>query len=162
MSGKNRTSPEKIGPLVHPDMSSKYGTGLNLGTLPMCPNITIRVNGAWIKRYCILCSKTYNTLHRCHNFRAGSRQAARAPRICERRLLFFCWYGRYLNNLQFFVSLTQSKLSWKPFVRRGWGWSHVHVCDATFSNIFWRTTSGYHVNINYPRNAGMCWSLLKA
>ena len=30
MSGKNRTSPEKIGPLVHPDMSGKYGTGPNL------------------------------------------------------------------------------------------------------------------------------------
>ena len=27
MSGKNRTSPEKIGPLIHPDMSGKYGTG---------------------------------------------------------------------------------------------------------------------------------------
>ena len=30
MSGKNRTSPEKIRPLVHPDMSGKYGTGPNL------------------------------------------------------------------------------------------------------------------------------------
>ena len=30
MSGKNRTSPVKIGPLVHSDMSRKYGTGLNL------------------------------------------------------------------------------------------------------------------------------------
>ena len=27
----------------------EYGTGLNLGTLPMCPNITMQVNGAWIK-----------------------------------------------------------------------------------------------------------------
>ena len=27
---KNRTSPEKIGPLVHPDMSGKYGAGPNL------------------------------------------------------------------------------------------------------------------------------------
>ena len=30
MSGKNRTSPEEIRPLVYPDMSGKYGTGLNL------------------------------------------------------------------------------------------------------------------------------------
>ena len=30
MSGKNRTSPEKIGPLVHPDMSGKYQTSPNL------------------------------------------------------------------------------------------------------------------------------------
>ena len=35
MSRKNRTSPEKIGPLVHSDMSGKYETGLNL-TTPRC------------------------------------------------------------------------------------------------------------------------------
>ena len=32
MSGKNRTSTEKIGPLVHLDMSEKCGIGLNLLT----------------------------------------------------------------------------------------------------------------------------------
>ena len=56
------------------------------GTLPMCQNTTTRVNGAWIKRYCVLCSKTYNPLHRCHNFPAGSRQATRGARICETSL----------------------------------------------------------------------------
>ena len=45
------------------------------------------VNGAWVKRYCVLCSKTYNTLHSCHNFPADSRQAARDARICETSLL---------------------------------------------------------------------------
>ena len=30
--------------------------------------------------------KTYNTLHSCHNFPAGSRQAARGARICETSL----------------------------------------------------------------------------
>ena len=49
----------------------------------MCQNTTVRVNGAWAKRYCPLCSKTYNTLHSCHNFPAGSRQAAKGARICE-------------------------------------------------------------------------------
>ena len=53
----------------------------------MCQNTTMRVNGAWIKRCCVLCSKTYNTLHSCHNFPAGSRQAARGARICETSLL---------------------------------------------------------------------------
>ena len=43
----------------------------------MCQNTTMRVNGAWIKRYCVLCSKTYNILHSCHNFPAGLRQTAR-------------------------------------------------------------------------------------
>ena len=57
------------------------------GTLPMCQNTTMRVNEAWIKRYCVLCSKTYNTLHSCHNFPAGSRQAAMGARICETSLL---------------------------------------------------------------------------
>ena len=56
-------------------------------TLPMCQNTTMRVNGAWIKRYCVLCSKTYNTLHSCHNFPAGLQQAARDARICETSLL---------------------------------------------------------------------------
>ena len=46
----------------------------------MCQNTTMRVNGAWIKRYCVLCSRTYNTC--CHNFPVGSRQAARVARIC--------------------------------------------------------------------------------
>ena len=32
------------------------------GTLSMCQNTTMRVNGAWIKRYCVLCkNKKYNT-----------------------------------------------------------------------------------------------------
>ena len=44
--------------------------------------------GKWIKRYCILCSKTYNTLHSCHNFPAGSQQAARGAGICETSLLW--------------------------------------------------------------------------
>ena len=50
-------------------------------------NLTlIRVNGAWIKRYSILCSKTYNTLHSCHNFPVGLRQATMGARICETSL----------------------------------------------------------------------------
>ena len=56
--------------------------------LLICQNATMRVNGAWIKRYCALCSKTYNTLHSCHNFPGGSRQAARGARICETGLFY--------------------------------------------------------------------------
>ena len=57
------------------------------GTLPMYKNTTMQVNGAWIKIYCVLCSKTYNTLHSCHNFPVGSRQATSGTRICETSLL---------------------------------------------------------------------------
>ena len=56
------------------------------GRLPMCQNTTMQVNGAWIKKYCVLCSEAYNTLHSCHKFPAGSRQATRGARICEMSL----------------------------------------------------------------------------
>ena len=55
--------------------------------LLMCQNTTVRVYGAWIKMYCALCSKTYNTLHSCDYFPVGSRQANRDARICEMSLL---------------------------------------------------------------------------
>ena len=35
-------------------------------------------------------TKTYNTLHSCHNFPAGSRQAAMGARICEMSILQAC------------------------------------------------------------------------
>ena len=53
----------------------------------MCQNTTMWVNGALIKRYCVLCSKTYSTLHSCNNFPVDSQQAARGARICETSLL---------------------------------------------------------------------------
>ena len=31
------------------------------GMLLMCQNTTMQVNGAWIKRCCVLCSKPYNS-----------------------------------------------------------------------------------------------------
>ena len=71
-------------------------------TLPVCQNTTMRVNGAWIKRYCVLCPKTYATLHSCHNFPAGSRQAARVARICETSLIicYTVWPTIYAPALQ--------------------------------------------------------------
>ena len=63
-------------------------------------NATMRVNGAWIKRYCISCSKTYNTLHSCHNFPAGSRQAASGARICETSLLQLANIGEWFVTFQ--------------------------------------------------------------
>ena len=64
------------------------------GMLPMCQNTTMWVNGAWIKRFCILCLKkqTYNALPSCHNFPAGSRQAAKGAHICETSLLQWSFY----------------------------------------------------------------------
>ena len=53
------------------------------GTLLMCQNTTMRVNGPWIERYCVLCT---NTMHSCHNFPAGSRQVARGACICEKSI----------------------------------------------------------------------------
>ena len=65
----------------------------------MCQNTIMRVNGACIKIYCVLCSKTYNTLQSCHNFPAGSWQAARGTRICETSLLWVAFISDLLSNL---------------------------------------------------------------
>ena len=46
---------------------------------------------------------TYNTLHSCHNFPAGSRQAARGARICEMSLLALGKLDTILK-LQFSIS----------------------------------------------------------
>ena len=54
----------------------------------MCQNTTMRVHGALIKRYCVLCSKECTTLHSCHNFPAGPLQATRGARICETSILY--------------------------------------------------------------------------
>ena len=67
---------------------NKFDYEIIEGTLPMCQSTTMPVNGAWIKRYCILCSETINTLHSCHNFPAGSQQVANGARICETSLLW--------------------------------------------------------------------------
>ena len=85
-------------------------------TLPMCPNITMWVNGAWIKRYGVLCSKTYNTFHSCHNFPAGSRQAARDARICEtslfyvsgKRPILLSWFDPHFKRFRYVYILYAS------------------------------------------------------
>ena len=84
------------------------------GTLPMCQNATMRVNGAWTKRYCVLCSKTFNTLHSCQNFPAGSRQAARGARICETSLFVAGWVVTFLfqNILTFKCSRHVRHTTW--------------------------------------------------
>ena len=88
----------------------------------MCQNTAMPVYGAWIKRYCVLCLKTYNTLHSCHNFPAGSRQAARGVCICEISLFHPTFYnvcnylsvlGLKLNHVSkkgcvYYISLLQS------------------------------------------------------
>ena len=104
------------------------------GKLPMCQNTTMWVNEAWIKRYSVLCSKTYNTLHSCHNFPVGSRQAARVARICETNILLciqgmaareiypgfiyciFFFGGMYFHSNGGFA---------KPLLRIGHGWVTV-------------------------------------
>ena len=55
------------------------------GMLPMCqiPQCGQMEHGL---KYIAFYVKTYNTLHSCHNFPAGSWQAARDTRICETSL----------------------------------------------------------------------------
>ena len=54
-----------------------------------------------LKDIAFLCSKTYDTLHSCHNFPAGSRQAARGASVCETSLLFFLFLSNRLWYLYF-------------------------------------------------------------
>ena len=91
------------------------------GMLSMCQNTTMRVNGAWIKRYCVLCSKTINTLHSCHKFPDGSRQAARGTRICETSLIGYAyiyvsrpqWVNPYVTRYFFPKSIIDPECSVK-------------------------------------------------
>ena len=44
-----------------------------------------------LKDIALYIKKTYNILHSCHNFPAGSRQAARGARNCETSLFPMLW-----------------------------------------------------------------------
>ena len=59
----------------------------SLGILPICQNATVRVCGAWIRIYYVLCSKIYSTFGGLFWIPAGSRRADRSASICESRLL---------------------------------------------------------------------------
>ena len=56
--------------------------------LPICHNTTVRVYGAWIRLYYVLCIKTYDTFGDLFWSLAGSQQADRSARICETCLLY--------------------------------------------------------------------------
>ena len=69
---------------------TKYGgtkTNLTLrnhwGMLLMCQNTTMRVYGAWVKTYNVLCPKTYSSFGNVSLSIASSRQAARSARMSE-------------------------------------------------------------------------------
>ena len=126
------------------------------GTLPMCQNTTMQVYGAWIKRYSVLCSKTYNTLHTCHNFPACSRQAARGLHFCETSLLLLIKHFR--NVFDFACSTTSTylypvfKISARPQTLTGKIWvgpasfpsllyinfGKIALWSGKFEILFWR------------------------
>ena len=87
--------------------NSKFDSTKSLGYVTNGQNITLRVNWAWIKRYCgFFLSKTYNTLHSCHNFPVGLREAARVARICETSLLIWIVMPFGRHNAKLNVSIT--------------------------------------------------------
>ena len=93
MSGKNQTSPKKIGPLVHLDMSGKYGTDLNLiTTSPRGQCLGIQTNSV------------------CDGFRSN-----RWWFICSR-----CWlYLLSFRNLNLSVSVHEFKVCyWVSFAKQ--------------------------------------------
>ena len=58
----------------------------------------------------LFCSKTYNTLHSCHNFPAGPREAARVARICETSPLLQSLIQQGDDTLSTCVGYPQNKL----------------------------------------------------
>ena len=65
----------------------------SLGVLLICQNTTMRVNGARVRIYYVLCSKTYGSFSCLFWFPAGSRRAAGCARFSEICLLAtICWH----------------------------------------------------------------------
>ena len=65
------------------------------GILLIYQNATVRVCGAWIRIYYVLCSKTYGSFGGLFWIPAGSRRATRGPHISETQLIVPCitWKG---------------------------------------------------------------------
>ena len=61
-------------------------------------NTTIRVYGAWIRIYHVLCPKTYDTFGGLFWFPTDLRQANISVRICETRLFLHNMHGPYLST----------------------------------------------------------------
>ena len=55
----------------------------------ICRNTTMRVYGAWVRIYYVLCSKTYGIFRDLSWSPAGSRQAARGARICQTCIMYW-------------------------------------------------------------------------
>ena len=65
--------------IIKTNLTSRNHLGMSL----MCQNTTMRVYGAWIKTYYVLCSKTYSGFGNVSQSSSSLRQAAGSARICE-------------------------------------------------------------------------------
>ena len=83
----------------------------------------MRVYRAWIKRYCVLCSKNIEMGANCHKFRSSSRPPAWSARICESRLLGHPFLRQWLLSIQCWANIWKNadwwnvSFHWKTFHR---------------------------------------------
>ena len=119
---------------------NKFDSTKSLGVHYRCENTTMRVNGAWIKIHCILRSKTYNTLHSCHNFPAGLRQAARDPCIGETSLFGVCceyfgenWVIMRLSSMERSLHRSINKYQSHLMATQT---THIQCCAVNIVNFF--------------------------
>ena len=77
--------------------------------------------------------KHSNTLHSCHNFPAGSQQAARGARVCETSLLRCWWFETPSRSL----------------------WRHCNACEVSvpfLPNHSWHLHNNYRVHSLWDRD----------
>ena len=134
MSGKNRTSPEKIGPLVHPDMSGKYQTSPNLMMSP------------WHNNCCREFSWWYPTTLLWVSYDFGTLSQAGIIKWVQEPFLVVHHYGtpRYWNRLPASIVEAYSPQAYKAGLATlaGGGWSYIF---RTLNSIpFFPDKSRYH------------------
>ena len=137
----------------------------------MCQNTTMRVNGAWIKIYCVLCSKTYNTLHSCHNFPSVN--------LCLERWFLPQWQNIYksrhvnivLRGCYLCHVIRRHRKQWrsshatmKKRPRRtpstiAWGRAHCWIFIQWDSGEMMAVVTAAHIMCTYVRKDVQCWIL---
>ena len=139
MSGKNRTSPEKIGPLVHPDMSGKYQTSPNLVIRLPGWFVYFRINNNDLETNCFLWTVPLkNKQYKVFTFQYCSKLVNRRKKH---------WHK--INN----------KLTWLTALPLDSNWSTRHRCDLrlTITREIIQTLIHYMRTIYSPN---VLWQLL--
>ena len=86
-----------------------------------------------VKRYCALCSKTSDIFHSCHDFPAGSREAAKDARVCETSLLSIIVYHTHQHSPQGMITESLGSLTTNGLSQHGYTFNS---CDRAFYFLY--------------------------